>query len=222
MFRKTKKFTLPLAAMLILLISGVACASSPVKLFISGQEINTDVPPQTINGRVMVPVRVVSEYLGSTVNWDANNNMVYIQPNNNAKNTSNNTNINAGGTLTKEQKAEQLKAILTSSAQIVQGDIDPSDIGDSELHYANTYVNLHADYTKFNALFSEEFLNNENVTPALDAIDRAYVSALETVNYPGTPYDFGDPSQWNTRIPNNLKIVLGVFNKYISANGKYY
>lgn len=37
----------------------------------NGQALpNLDVPPQIVNGRTMVPVRVVSEALGAEVNWD--------------------------------------------------------------------------------------------------------------------------------------------------------
>lgn len=37
-----------------------------------------DVAPQIINGRSMVPLRVVSEALGVEVNWDNNQRIVTI------------------------------------------------------------------------------------------------------------------------------------------------
>lgn len=51
---------------------------NPIKLIIDGKEIETDVPPQIINGRTMVPVRVVAENLGCAVKWDKQNNTVII------------------------------------------------------------------------------------------------------------------------------------------------
>ena len=45
---------------------------------INGQEIQCDVPPQNINGRVLVPARFVAESLGASVAWDAANNAVVI------------------------------------------------------------------------------------------------------------------------------------------------
>lgn len=47
----------------------VAGASENIRLFVGGKEVYSDVPPQIINGRVMVPVRFVAEALGCTVTW---------------------------------------------------------------------------------------------------------------------------------------------------------
>ncbi|NLW06604.1 MAG: copper amine oxidase N-terminal domain-containing protein, partial [Clostridia bacterium] len=48
------------------------------KLLFNGQELASDVPPQIIDGRVLVPVRVVSEAFKAEVNWDEENNTVAI------------------------------------------------------------------------------------------------------------------------------------------------
>lgn len=40
--------------------------------------INIDVPPQIINGRTLVPVRVIAECLGATVQWDDSTSTVVI------------------------------------------------------------------------------------------------------------------------------------------------
>lgn len=61
-----------------LLISGIAWASNPIKLIVNGQEIKTDIAPQLINGRVLVPVRFVAEALGAKVEWDQKNQAVLI------------------------------------------------------------------------------------------------------------------------------------------------
>ena len=41
-----------------------------IRLFVAGKEIPTEVQPQIINGRTMVPVRFVAEALGADVGWD--------------------------------------------------------------------------------------------------------------------------------------------------------
>lgn len=41
--------------------------------------IETDVPPQIVDGRTLVPVRVIAECSGYTVNWDNINNAVIIK-----------------------------------------------------------------------------------------------------------------------------------------------
>lgn len=43
----------------------------PVRLVIAGTEVVPDVPPQIVDGRTLVPVRVVSESLGAQVYWNA-------------------------------------------------------------------------------------------------------------------------------------------------------
>lgn len=53
-----------------LFITGVALANQPIKLLVNNQEITTDVPPQVIEGRVMVPVRCLAEALGAKIHWD--------------------------------------------------------------------------------------------------------------------------------------------------------
>lgn len=44
----------------------------------NGSEIKLDIPPQLVNGVTMVPVRMVSEYLGATVQWDHNTQTITI------------------------------------------------------------------------------------------------------------------------------------------------
>ena len=45
-------------------------AQEEIKIFLNGKEIVTDVPPQLINDRTMVPVRFIFEALGASVTWD--------------------------------------------------------------------------------------------------------------------------------------------------------
>lgn len=59
---------------LIVATATFALAANPIKLIVNGQEIQCDVPPQNINGRVLVPARFVAESLGASVTWDAANN----------------------------------------------------------------------------------------------------------------------------------------------------
>jgi multidrug efflux pump subunit AcrA (membrane-fusion protein) len=62
----------------ILTIPMYSLAQQPIKLIINGQQIQCDVPPQNINGRVLVPARFVAEPLGATVEWDGTNKAVVI------------------------------------------------------------------------------------------------------------------------------------------------
>lgn len=78
MFQKTKCFLVGLVVGLIMATATFAMAANPIKLIINSQEIQCDVPPQNINGRVLVPARFVAESLGASVTWDAVNNAVVI------------------------------------------------------------------------------------------------------------------------------------------------
>lgn len=74
-----KKFLAGLVMGLILATATFAFAApQAIKLIINGQEIHPDVPPQMIEGRVMVPARFVAEPLGATVEWDGSTNSVII------------------------------------------------------------------------------------------------------------------------------------------------
>lgn len=66
------------AVLLVGIFTTIAFADNPIKLFVNGQEIKPDVPPQLINGRTMVPIRWVAEALGADVQWDAKNQQVKV------------------------------------------------------------------------------------------------------------------------------------------------
>ncbi len=75
---KTKSLAVISALLLICVYAAVAFASNPVKLFVNGQEIVSDIPAQIIEGRTMVPVRWIAEALGAEVQWDEQNRIVRI------------------------------------------------------------------------------------------------------------------------------------------------
>lgn len=65
----------------VLLVSTCATptmASNAIRIFVNGNEIYSDVSPQVIDGRTMVPIRVVAEALGTNVNYDSDNEIVSI------------------------------------------------------------------------------------------------------------------------------------------------
>lgn len=60
--------------------SEVSNAPNPTneRIVINGNPIHSDVPPQIMNGRTMVPVRVISEATGANVSWDQQNRRVTV------------------------------------------------------------------------------------------------------------------------------------------------
>lgn len=72
-----KSISLVLAAILAIFSTvSASAASKDISVYLDGytgadgQKINFDVPPQTINGRTMVPIRAIFEAMGANVAWD--------------------------------------------------------------------------------------------------------------------------------------------------------
>lgn len=59
--------------------AGAQVPAPYVQVFVDGQPIAFDVPPQIDNGRVLVPLRGVFERLGATVDWNDQTQTVYAQ-----------------------------------------------------------------------------------------------------------------------------------------------
>lgn len=76
-----KKKLLAVVALLAISLGifSLAYAGSPIKLILNGKELKSDVPPQNVNSRVLVPIRVISEAFGAKVSWDSKNNAVIIE-----------------------------------------------------------------------------------------------------------------------------------------------
>jgi len=63
---------------ILVLASVPTSAVEPVKLVINGETVECDVAPLIVDGRTLVPVRVVSENLGATVTWHGDTRTVEI------------------------------------------------------------------------------------------------------------------------------------------------
>ena len=76
--RKEIWITVLITFVITLSVAVSVFASSPIKIIVDGKEISSDVPPQIIDDRVMVPIRWVSEAIGAEVQWDQENRQVLI------------------------------------------------------------------------------------------------------------------------------------------------
>lgn len=89
-----KKITaLFLVIVLICIPISIKAASQSVEIYINGKRISSDVPPVITEGRILVPLRVVSENLGAKVHWDNSSKTVTIKGSKNIILTVNNRNI---------------------------------------------------------------------------------------------------------------------------------
>ncbi len=73
-----KWWTIPLCVILLAVSTAIVFAVQEIKLIVDGKEIQSDVAPQLINGRVFVPVRSVAEALDAEVEWNEYNQSVTI------------------------------------------------------------------------------------------------------------------------------------------------
>ena len=64
---------------LLLCLGAFVLAASPIKLFVNGQEILTEVSPKIVDGKVLAPLGVIAEAFGAKVNWDENTKSVFIE-----------------------------------------------------------------------------------------------------------------------------------------------
>ena len=66
-----KLISLSLAVLLLMgMMVTPVLAAKEVSVYLFGEKLSFDVPPQIVNGRTMVPMRVIFESLGYTVDWD--------------------------------------------------------------------------------------------------------------------------------------------------------
>ncbi|MEW9667418.1 N-acetylmuramoyl-L-alanine amidase [Ammoniphilus sp. 3BR4] len=78
-----KAFSLGISMLLMLLLfpwaSPVQADSNAIQLMIEGQTLHPDVPPKLVQGRTMVPIRIIAEEMGAEVGWDNQQRKVTIQ-----------------------------------------------------------------------------------------------------------------------------------------------
>jgi len=62
-------------------MGALAFASQPIKLILNNKVLETDVAPQIVQGRVLVPIRAISEALNIGIAWDSKSQAVSIYAN---------------------------------------------------------------------------------------------------------------------------------------------
>lgn len=119
----------------------LAYASSPVKLFFNGEMVNTDVPPQIISGRTMVPIRVIAEKFNAVVTWDEATGSVYITTNTGADSNS------GSGEAAKKEGYKTGDAVEALNATLVVNSITYSKEETKKLAKANITINAKNTYS---------------------------------------------------------------------------
>lgn len=76
---KRRRYIVFLAVVLVLAFPLAAVAQQSITILVNGKAVASDVPPQIINGRTMVPIRFVAEALGAKVDFDNSTKTVIIE-----------------------------------------------------------------------------------------------------------------------------------------------
>ena len=67
----SKKFLITAAvlALALLMVGGLVFAGYQITIMIDGREVESDVAPQLVQDRTLVPIRVITEHFGAEVGW---------------------------------------------------------------------------------------------------------------------------------------------------------
>lgn len=153
-----------------LLSSTVAFADNPIRLFVNGQEIHCDVPPQNINGRVMVPARFVAEPLGATVEWNGDNNAVVIKGKEN-KNVNDTTKITPNNNTTfiknsdlyklfRKEKEEWYVSTVKYGKPTIENKNGIIIFEDNEIYYDHETDIMYYSYDRLLEIFNKNDLDS--------------------------------------------------------------
>ncbi|GAA0370932.1 copper amine oxidase N-terminal domain-containing protein [Bacillus horti] len=103
--------------------------SSNERIIINGNPIASEIPPQVINGRTMVPIRAISEATGANVQWDQQNRRVIVDTSGSTISFPEELAVNFETAIL--EKVDQIKTIPSDwekKGSIELGQVDRSDI----------------------------------------------------------------------------------------------
>lgn len=169
-----------------------ASADSSTLINFNGRVISSDVDPIIVNGRVLVPLRLISEEIGYSVHWDSNTQTVFV----------NGIQTNNPGTF--PESANGIRLIV--NGQTVTGDVAPRII------HNRVMVPVRVISESLNSIVKWESEAKEVLIVQPDRLGQDASRSIETFltwldasyDYPpdGTPDDFG---KWITGKMNAIE-----------------
>lgn len=150
------------------LINGVSAAESlkDIKIEINGKSVVSDVAPFIDNNRTLVPIRVISENLGYSVNWDNQTRKVTVKNNDKSiELTIGKKEVNINGTNSSIDVAPMIKSERTFvPLRFI------SESFDNDVNWDNNTrtVIINKKETKVSSIFDDSNINSiyKNITPA--------------------------------------------------------
>lgn len=168
----------------------VVSAEPPPLIYLNGKTISSEVSPIIVDGRVLVPLRVISDQLGYVVRWDPGARMVYVNT--------------AAGSEATASDSNEIRLMIHGS--LVAADVSPRIVQHrvmvpirSIAESMNAVVHWQAD-TKQVMIVHPDKLRQDT----LRAIDNFLYWIDASYEYPdnGTPDDF---SAWMTEKGNAIR-----------------
>lgn len=148
--------------------------------YVNDKKKHLTLPPRTIQGNTLLPLRFVGEASGKEVSWDAGNQSVNISTVNNSSNTDSPSNIgntseNSCSTLSQcitNNSVEKVKRLLEENYSFITSDMVESAIKTSNVDMVKLLL------SKYNLKTSNSFSQDGIITTAIRQKDYAIVELL--------------------------------------------
>lgn len=166
-------------------------------VYVNGNAVTFDTPSINVNNRILMPIRMIAESIGATVEWDDPTRSVHITTNNNSNNNNNNSNINnvnlaivnsisvENNTVNKNENAK-LKVICSGDTTSVKF-VDASN--NSKIDVISKYVQnsdgtrtFEYDYKCVNET-KENIIATIQAVPGIDSNFNENTSACKSVSF---------------------------------------
>jgi len=177
-----------LTLILIFSISALSTASSnQIKLIINGVKTNSDVSPQMIEGRVLVPIRIVSESLNMNVRWDESDRTVHITiPQSELRTFNSKTDF-------KNEMLVAIQCLYEIEYNLTEAFMDDSLHSNSHITRAEGWLNtvkkiernlaLYKDIVGMNEEYEQLVLIRETLTTSIEGLKGKFPRTHQTINY---------------------------------------
>lgn len=187
-------------------LGATAVAGENIKLIVNGAVVQCDVPPQIINGRVMVPVRFVADALGAEVEWNSATQSVII---NSGQTSSGNSAVEqrypentSGGNDAVQTGPQEFTVIYDDFLQPLSGNWDLSTAQGSWMVTPKKGATAsRRNQESFLCLNTQKYIIPENYTIEAEIIHTGHGDVAETGIFVQAPKELLKDKEWKAAPP---------------------
>ena len=165
-----------IVALTIMMMMSISLAQE-IDITLNGEKLNTDVAPIEIEGRVMVPVRVISEKLGASVDFNFETNEITITQNNNIiKLTLESKNVYINGSLkVLDVPAKEINNRTLVPVRFVSESLGLNVIWDDKTYTAHIMTNEYlAELERQAQIMTDKIIQNINQSKVMEDKTTSY------------------------------------------------